>query len=271
MEILGKKYLYKDEIGFVEVYKYDYLSGDDIKTIISDISSLSVGNDKSKDPEKLFDLLKELGHESPFEFIRFYSKKDGETNLRRSDIKDIDVEKTRELIKDYLLVKIKVPLFVSKQIMRHRVFSYLEVSRRYVKPNKKKFEFYYRDRNILDRIYEYIIRGMYYIGLKFRGYKPEVSRGYLSQNLYTEFYMLGNSLDWLNFFIERYHKNVQPETREVVNKILDILIEKNGGYIGRVIERFEDYINLVSGEFRKSRVERYNKFLKYLNKKNQEE
>lgn len=141
-----------------------------------------------------------------------------------------------------LSVRVTCPLFVSKQIMRHRTFSFNEVSRRYT---SKRLEFYIpqalrqqaesnlqcsTDEPIKNNapaleLYQAQINSALdtYEKLLAMGACREQARGVLPQCLYTEFYMTGNLLNWYKFLRLRLHRDAQPEVQEVAKAVLEIL------------------------------------------------
>jgi len=144
-----------------------------------------------------------------------------------------------------LTVKITVPIYISKQIMRHRTFSYNEISRRYTSKNMKFFipdEF--RKQSTSDRqasagiindsdqkLFTYMVDAYQfcfqaYEELLSAGVCREQARGVLPQNLVTEFYMTGNLRNWIHFVDLRIDKHAQQEIQLVGNKILTILKDK---------------------------------------------
>lgn len=141
-----------------------------------------------------------------------------------------------------LSVRITCPLFVSKQIMRHRTFSFNEVSRRYT---SKGLEFYtpsvlrqqavknlqcstgeaVEDNAAARALYEQQVSTalVAYNELINAGVCREQARGILPQCLYTEFYMSGNLLNWFKFLRLRLHPHAQPEVQEVAQAVLTLL------------------------------------------------
>lgn len=147
-----------------------------------------------------------------------------------------------------LTVKIEVPLYIRSQIMRHRTFSYNEISRRYT---DKGLKFYKADTfrkqhesnrqasyGALDKptedavrieIEEFHKKSMeLYESLMAMGVCREQARGVLVQDLMTEFYMTGNLRNFVHFVKLREHEGAQAEVQVVAQKIKDILINKFG-------------------------------------------
>jgi len=140
-------------------------------------------------------------------------------------------------------IYIKCPLYIRSQIMRHRTFSYNEVSRRYT---SKNLEFHLPDalrrqgktnlqgsageldaslqaRYITDMqlmqatcldLYEEMIA---------LGVCREQARGILPQNLLTEFYMTGNLRNWVHFLKLRCDPHAQYEVQQLAYRIKDDL------------------------------------------------
>lgn len=132
-----------------------------------------------------------------------------------------------------LTMKVICPLFVRSQIMRHRTFSFNEVSRRYTAediriytPTELRLQ---ADKNLqcsiegsnVDKEDECLndinachraCLGMYEMLLR-RGVSREQARGVLPQNTYTMFWMTGNLHNWFKFLKLRLDVHTQPETR----------------------------------------------------------
>jgi len=136
-------------------------------------------------------------------------------------------------------LRLKVPIFVARQIHRHRTFSYNEVSRRYVKEN---LEFYWPEKwygapennikqgssdkavdgneglcNLVKSTVEQSVVQLYKDMLA-EGVAPEMARMILPQNLYTQFYMTGNLRNWVHFLKLRLDKHAQKEAQEIASQ-----------------------------------------------------
>ena len=147
--------------------------------------------------------------------------------------------------------RLKVPIFVARQIQRHRTFAYNEVSRRYVKDD---LEFYWPDKwrkaaanvkqgssdeefniyTVCQGIYpdaevnarDFIeVAGDLYSKLVEAGCCPEQARMILPQSLMTSFYMTGNLRNWAHFLKLGLDSHAQQEVREVAQMINDVLVE----------------------------------------------
>ena len=156
-------------------------------------------------------------------------------------------------------LKLKVPIFIARQIQRHRTFSYNEISRRYV---DNAPEFYMPDvwrakadnvkqgssdeaittltRTIKDKHSEkkitftdldiHTVTGnavrnavKLYNDLLENKVAPEQARMILPQNMYTEFYMTGNLRAWEHFLKLRLDGHAQKEVQDVAKMVYKIL------------------------------------------------
>ncbi len=209
--------LYGDGVGFVELI--DHL-GSDLSVVNS--ARVSFGKEREEiDPadEKLIEYLVRHKHTSTLEHC-------------------------------IVTFRFKVPLFISKQHMRHRTWSYNEISRRYTDFN---IEFYepqkFRKQSKSNRqasIEEYIrpiilSKGkrkpkpaasliehhhrkslMLYEELLEAGVCREQARGVLPQNMYTEYYGTANLNNIIKFVDLRAHRGAQWEIQQVAEAVLDI-------------------------------------------------
>lgn len=147
-------------------------------------------------------------------------------------------------------LKLKVPIFIARQIQRHRTFSYNEVSRRYVDSPP---EFFWPDkwRKRADNVKQGssdeevdVMQGLAtdsylpvqqameeqlkaavntYNDALTAGIAPELARMILPQNMYTEFYMSGNLRAWAHFLALRLDGHAQKEVQDVAKMVQDIL------------------------------------------------
>lgn len=138
---------------------------------------------------------------------------------------------------------IKCPIFTARQIMRHRTFSYNEMSRRYTDLDIEMYQFpelYQQHESALQcadesevavgamflkeqiaesfkdqyMLYHYLIR---------RGVAREQARAVLPQATMTRFYMTGNLHNWLRFIKLRNTDHAQREARLIAQKISNLL------------------------------------------------
>lgn len=151
-------------------------------------------------------------------------------------------------------LRLKVPIFIARQIQRHRTFSYNEVSRRYVDDEP---EFFWPDKwrkraenvkqgssdeEVHTIIYtqpesghtiEYSTEEFFkeaaevalatYDKALSEGVAPELARMILPQNMYTEFYMTGNLRNWAHFLKLRLDGHAQKEVQDIAVQVRDIL------------------------------------------------
>lgn len=138
--------------------------------------------------------------------------------------------------------KLTVPLFVRSQIMRHRTFSYNEVSRRYTSENIQLWRPKELRRQSKDNLQcsdgdlrndkalgimniSLSVSLQYYKELLASGVSREMARCVLPQATYTEFYMTGNIHNWVKFLKLRTDEHTQPETREAALVIQHMLFK----------------------------------------------
>lgn len=206
-----KHYVLNDNIGYLEKIRH---SGSDLDVVNSArISFLKESEEFSKRDEKLIKYLIDNDHTSPFEYpvISFI---------------------------------VKCPIFVARQWMRHRTFSYNEVSRRYTSEN---IEFYFPEKiRVQDTVnkqssidcadfVEYIdkIKAVTFLAQSLYeqmiddGVAREMARMVLPQNLYTKFVVTGNLHNWLHFVKLRIREDAQYEIRVYAKKILEELENGN--------------------------------------------
>jgi len=144
-----------------------------------------------KSTKMLIKTLMNKGHTSTFEFVEF-------------------------------TFKVKCPIFVARQWMRHRTWNYMEVSRRMVstKPD------YFLDVDCiaigkLEKVYNYIDN--VYLELLQQGVRPEIARTILPLGTYTEFYAKVDLNNLLKFLDKRLDNSAQKEIREYAVAILQFL------------------------------------------------
>ena len=221
------KYIYHDNIGYVSLLSHMGTDKD-----VVEAARVSLNSDNTKDEEmgprdiKLIKFLADNKHTSPFEHcvMRF---------------------------------KFKVPIFIAKHHMRHRTWSYNEVSRRYTSEN---IEFYLPEKfrkqakkNLqasiegedtdpeMSAIFgEYMLYPQYasdavglhakeslglYNSLIERGICREQARMVLPQNLYTEYWGTANLLNIIKFIKLRNASDAQSEIRLVAQAVSEYVLE----------------------------------------------
>ena len=178
--------------------------------------------------------------------VSFAKQADFQAVLKQSDEKLlkylIDHKHTSPLEHSTVSMRVKCPLYIARQVMRHRTFSYNEISRRYT---SAQIEFYYpselrqqatknlqcsvdakaHDHDRALEIYHEACKKSleHYQMLLLKGVCREQARGVLVQSMYTEFYMTGNLLNWLKFLDLRLDTHAQYEAQLLAQSIKDII------------------------------------------------
>jgi len=207
----------------IKVEYIDHLGSD--LTVVN-AARVSFGGNKSSLDEKDMKLIKYLAeheHMSPFEHCS-------------------------------LTVKIDCPIYISKQIMRHRTGKFNEISRRYT---DKDITFYIPDtlrkqhesnRQASDGDFDEPLNSMVideirahqakcldlYKTIVDLGICKEQARGVLSQDLMTEFYMTMDLRNLVHFIKLRQHEGAQVEVQVIAEQIKEILLDKFG-YSAKVL------------------------------------
>ena len=149
-----------------------------------------------------------------------------------------------------LTVRIETPIFIARQIMRHRHFSYNEVSGRYTDVDEPRFYLPEKgrplrnagtgahpdlvdddsiDRRVVDDVLDHAAEVAldYYDHLRDLGVASEVARAVLPLGMHTKFYMTGNLHAWFHFFNLRSGRTGHPqhEIQEVSREVEKIVYE----------------------------------------------
>lgn len=130
--------------------------------------------------------------------------------------------------------RVKAPIFVARQWVRHRMASYNERSGRYCMP---EFEFFIPERDdmrgikegqaeYIDQVNQACLQA--YQTLLHNGCPKEIARTVLPQGLYTNFYFTCNLRSLINFFNLRDSEHAQKEIR-VYAKAMKKLIKSIDG------------------------------------------
>ena len=197
--------------GFVKLVG---ILGDDTTPLFA--ARLSFGGDIYDDFSRNIRLLKFLmlnGHWSPFEHV-------------------------------VVSLLIKAPIFVARQLMRYRTFSYNEVSQRFTplkntdfyipetfraqsKENKQASSGEFKNDALAEKIYQFFMQSqILYDALLEAGVAREQARIVMPVAVYTKFIMTGNLRNWFHVLEERLSENAQYETRQYALAIREILSEK---------------------------------------------
>lgn len=139
--------------------------------------------------------------------------------------------------------RVKAPIFVARQWMRHRIGVFNEKSLRYCTANR---EFYIPMLPAAVDIGEYLTH-MYnsfdvYESLLASGWKREQARGVLGTSVYTEFIWTVNAWSLMNWLLKRNNKSAQWEHRQYAMAALEIF----GRVMPITAEAFERNVLAVS-------------------------
>ena len=197
------------------------VNGESIKDLI--IYCARVSNPKSqeegKNIDKLWNYLKKHGHWSPFEMAN-------------------------------VCMEIECPRDISRQLLRHRSFSFQEFSQRYSSPYHEGLELRFRETRLQDETNRQnsfvtedkkIIQAWTYLQSKIKDsvwaayisaldlkIAKEVARAILPEGMTTSrLYMNGTLRSWMHFIEVRSHESAQKEVREVAeecNKVIKELV-----------------------------------------------
>lgn len=205
------------DYGYVSLV--DFMGGDN-KVVESARVSYGKDTDRSRDPakdEKLIHYLWRNRHTSPFESTVF-------------------------------TFEVKAPIFVTRQWMRHRTWSYNEISGRYTEvlddfylPSPSMFGIQSRANKQQRDVHEYQENGVKwfctmrdhcvatfakYQDYLRQGMPRELARTILPQSTYTRFYGTVNLANLFKFLMLRNHSHAQYEIQEYAKAIEAIVAEK---------------------------------------------
>ena len=138
----------------------------------------------------------------------------------------------------FLTVRVKAPIFVARQLVKHKFMPWNEVSRRYVDSDPEfyvPYDWRKRASNVkqgssdeavnrlwgLDPLYKQQLT-LYNRMLKV-GVCPEQARMVLPQSMYTEWYWSGTLGAFLDMLKLRLKPDTQQETRKIAKMIADIV------------------------------------------------
>lgn len=196
----------------------------------------------------------------------------------RISFDNMDKERTREAdlkLVEYLIknkhnspmemievwFELKVPIFIARQIHRHRTFVYNEVSGRYttlpadwyipeVVGGKPTNGMKQGQEDKLEALAQKIFKDNlnihckdsynYYLTALRDGVAPEHARLFLHLNHYTHFIMKGNLHNWMHFLSLRLDYHAQIEARQYAQAIYDLLSK----YLPETMKLFDKYRRL---------------------------
>lgn len=143
-----------------------------------------------------------------------------------------------------LHVECRVPVFVARQVMRHRTLTFSEMSGRYVEiPERAYHPLEWKEQSTknkqasagpieeqlqADAIYEGLITESVatYKQLLAMGISREQARMVLPLSMMTQFRVIGNLRNWFHFLGLRLDKHAQDETRVMAQQVADIIAER---------------------------------------------
>lgn len=144
-------------------------------------------------------------------------------------------------------MRLDIPIFIARQVMTHRTFSFNEVSGRYSeldlnfwlperdRPLHNSGSGAYPQLEITDNQEELALETetslikvceqalIEYNHLLAKGVATEVARAVLPVNFYTQIWMSGNLKNWFDFVAKRTVPNAQQEIQEVATQALQLL------------------------------------------------
>jgi hypothetical protein len=200
---------------------------------VSKIASLSYGNEEAKNVDKLYEKIVSNGHLSCLEFVpapyrnwsiplasaRTYTSEDGTMGLYFNEDMSIDSEDN-----EATAFLIECPIFVARQWMRHRNFSYLEMSRRYTNGFKVFWSFYGENEHTKS-INEACCSA--YDAMIEDGVPTELARRVIPVGAMTKFWVAGYDRDWKRFIKLRSDSHAQAEIHVFSDKISEIIAGKS--------------------------------------------
>jgi len=226
-----------------------------IKETVANVATLS-RKTKPKDIDKTVNFLIQHKHLSPFEFIR-YATKDKctiEYSYRNNMFKP---KKFKNYNKYISVFKLTVPIFVLRQLIRHRSNSYLELSGRYssllhsyytpysedckLSVSSKLYKWY---QNLIDNIDET------YRNLLRNSVKKEIARLILPVSAYTQVWLQSDYISFRNMVLERLSVYAQQETANYIKAMISLLIafqpEFEGLYLYNHKGKRISFLNMLS-------------------------
>ena len=209
---------------------------------VATVASICYGK-PAKDAKKLVERLwSESGGlpSSAFEFIRdgrapgiaSSLRNDHELSTYQDDVEQSEEELVALHKENIAAFRIKVPIFVARQLMRHRQFSYQELSRRYTDDTRVPLDFWSPAKEgeietAVGNLFElaYALEERVYRLLLESDVRAEAARSVLGSGLCTEFWVMGDREAWGNYFTLRLDPHTQTEHREAARAMRDLLVE----------------------------------------------
>lgn len=147
-----------------------------------------------------------------------------------------DHEHTSPFNHAFLTVRVKAPIFVARQLVKHKFMPWNEISRRYVdsppefyNPSPLRQRAEDKKQGSSSDTVEYSLNPAYqyayqcYTNMIADGVCPEQARMVLPQSVYTEWYWSGTLGAFLDMLKLRLKPDTQQETREIAKMIAEIV------------------------------------------------
>ena len=244
------------KVEYIDLSRSNYDQEHRVETLAK-IASISYGNESAKDPHKLVKHLFDRGHQSVFEFIRLPYKNPAtadfenygiENSLRQKPLlktiksasiyTGIDEELYITWWKESLVtLKVTLPIFIDRQAVRHRQDSRIELSRRYVKPEKVDFSYWLPEDSHF-RVEEW--KQEYHRMLKRYG-RAELARITQPLCLETTYYVMRNFKAAKNFYVRRWNAKAQKEFRDLVEEEIQLIKEQQPEFKGIYVTLVDTY------------------------------
>lgn len=241
--------------GKVELWDFsqaNYNKESRIETIAK-IASICYGK-PPKDAKKLVERLMTESAGLPssaFEFIRgppYYDiEHSWRNNINLPTIEELSLKKGvapetyfKEHKENVAIFHLKIPIFVVRQLVRHRAFSYQELSRRFTTNKIVPFEYYYppealQDQKIKDKYTKiYSQADDIYNALRKQNVRAEVARGVIPVGSMTSLWIMGDIKAFKNYLKLRIDEHAQKEHRDVALAMLNLLKEYQPEFKGIV-------------------------------------
>jgi len=231
------------DFGYAQLWNFSYANLNEESRIeaVATVASICYGK-PPRDAKRLAERLwKESGGlpSSAFEFIRDGRTPGIEDSLRNNQqlatYEDDPTQSVEALTKLHLAriapFRIKVPIFVARQITRHRQFSYQELSRRYTDDKRVPLEYWLPEEvepgKAAADLFQlaYTMEEQIYRLLRKSNIRAEIARAVLGTGLYTVLWMMGDQEAWRNYFALRLDPHAQKEHRELARAMRDLLAE----------------------------------------------
>lgn len=162
------------------------------------------------------------GWDSPYSDVRIEARMDADDMLVKS-LRDSGHHAMLEF--GWMAVRFKTSIGVSREMVRHRLFSFAEQSTRYCNFGKKGFEFVMptsineEERVLITATCKFAADN--YEHLTSFGARPEMARAVLPLCTATEINVAGNLRQWRHLFELRTSKAAHPDFRALVIPLLD--------------------------------------------------